>query len=1306
MESRDALIFFVNGKKVEVGSPNPETTLLQYLRQTLYLTGTKSACGQGACGACTVMISSYDVTNKSITHVSANACLVPLCYLHGRAVTTVEGVGSSQTGLHGVQKGMIESQGFQCGFCTPGMVMTMYTLLRNNPTAAKEQMERVLEGNLCRCTGYRPIVDAFVEAKKNCPCGLGLCQQTTETPVSTVESTYQKDSSSQDVIFPPELQLTESYHTKNVVFSGDRYTWYRPTSLSEILRLKAEHPDAPVVMGCNSIGYLLRKGKLTSDVIICGTNVRELVVVETTTSGIRVGAGVTMASLEHSLNELLGKTKDPANRCMKAALDVLRWIGVDQIRNTATIGGHVMSHAPNLDLQAFLLAAGAELNFVSEGKEVRLCKMDGDFISNGYGHIGGSEILVSISIPYTSDNEFIVGMKQPHRRGFDYGIVTCGLFVELDTSREAVRGMRLAFGGVDKKPVLALSAAKSSIGKTWSEDLVAAVCGDLITELNNSHYDNSKFRLTLACSFFYKFFLFVQDQLKNVNSSSQYSVTGLPLTTVSGTQVYDVPSDDGNRIVWKPVPNVSSEYVTSGEAQFVDDIPSFQSELCAVPVTSKHAHARIISVDPTHALELPGVVDYINSSDVPGSNRFGEIVPDGTLFAEDEVFCCGQVIGAVLAESRAVGEKAAELVIVTYEKMDTTFTIEEAIEKNEMFDGVHKIDVGDLESIRGTASQCVEGTCSTGVQEHMYLETQSALAVPKLEQHELEVFTSTQILTSTQHILSQFLKIPRNRLTVKIKRVGGGFGGKQGDAVAVAGIAAVGAWKTKRPVRCVWDRTTDVRITGKRHPSKSVYKVYFNDDGKILGLDLKFYINAGYTQDCSPYVVKIGMWFLNGCYNIQNIKSEGYMCKTNLPSNTAFRGFGAPQMMFAIESVLQHVATQLKMAPEQVRQINMVKQGDITASRQIMPDNNMLRCWTECRTDSRYDQRRQEIVTFNSTNRWRKRGIALIPIMFGIGYAPLVANQAGALVLVYLDGSVLLTHGGVEMGQGIHTKMIQVASTELDIPLEKIIISEVSTSTVPNTTESGGSQVADLNAGAVRNACIKIRDRLEPFRKAKPEDTWENWVNAAYQERVSLAATGIFKSREEGYDFDTNTGVHANYYTYGTACTEVEIDCLTGEHQVRRVDIVMDVGKSLNPAIDVGQIEGGFVMGYGLMTMEEIKLTADGRMKASGPLEYKIPCVRNIPREFKVKLLQNSETVKTVYSSKGVGEPPLLLASSVFFALKEAVLAARADFGLTDDYPLKCPATTERIRMACQDKIIDRCQQAETKTSSNLLVTI
>ncbi|XP_033724917.1 xanthine dehydrogenase/oxidase-like [Pecten maximus] len=1305
MATGGTLVFFVNGRKIEIERPNPETTLLHHLRQTLYLTGTKSACGQGACGACTVMISSYDITSKSIRHVSVNACLVPLCYLHGRAVTTVEGVGSSRTGLHAVQKGIVECQGFQCGFCTPGMVMTMYTLFRNNSNPTQEQMERVLEGNLCRCTGYRPIVDSFVDAKKNCPCGLGLCQQTTETSGSVVEST-QQEGSSQDVIFPPELQLTESYHTGDVVFKGDRYTWYRPTTLTRMLQLKAAHQSAPVVMGCNSIGYIMRKGMLASDVIICGTNVKELACVETTPTGIRVGAGVTMASLEHTLKDLTGKIKGPANRSILEALNVLRWIGADQIRNTATIGGHVMSHAPNLDLQVFLMAAGAELEFISEGKGTRQCKMDDDFINNGYSHVGGEEILASITIPYTRENEYIFGMKQPHRRGFDYGIVTCGLFVELDTSQEAVRTMRLAFGGVDKKPVLALSAAKNSVGKAWSEEIVQGVCGDLIVELNNAHYDNIKFRLTLACSFFFKFFLFVQEQLKKTDLPYSYNDTGLPYVPVSGTQVYDVPSEDGNRIIWKPVPNVSSEYITTGEAQFVDDIPSFQSELFAVPVTSKHAHARIVSVDTSRALALPGVVDYINCSDVPGNNKFGEVVPDGTLFAEDEVFCYGQIIGAILAESRTAGAKAVQLVDVTYEKMDAIFTIEEALEKKEFFEGVHKIDVGDLESTRKTASQCVEGSCSTGVQEHMYIETQSALVVPKLEQHELEVFTSTQILTITQRILSEFLNIPRNRLTLKVKRVGGAFGGKQGDAVAVAGIAAVGAWKTKRPVRCVWDRTTDVQITGKRHPSKTVYKVYFNDDGQIQGLDAKFYINAGYSQDCSPFVVKVGMWFLNGCYNIPNIKSEGYMCKTNLPSNTAFRGFGAPQMLFAVEHILQHVATHLGMSPDQVRQVNLIRQGALTVSRQVVPDENMLRCWTECRADSLYDQRKQEIATYNRTNRWRKRGMCLIPIMFGVGYAPLHANQAGALVLVYLDGSVLLTHGGVEMGQGVHTKMIQVAATELDIPREKIIISEVSTGTVPNTSESGGTQVADLNAGAIKNACVKIRDRLEPFRKANPEGTWEDWVNAAYIERVSLSATGIFKSREEGFDFDTNTGVHANYFTYGAACTEVEIDCLTGEHQVRRVDIVMDVGKSLNPAIDVGQIEGGFVMGYGLMTMEQMQITEDGRIKASGPLEYKVPCVRNIPREFKVKLLQNSETVKTVYSSKGVGEPPLLLASSVFFAIKEAVQSSRAEVGLTDDYPLKCPATAERIRMACQDKIIDRCQQAEMKPGSSPLVAI
>ncbi|OWF46075.1 xanthine dehydrogenase/oxidase-like isoform X2 [Mizuhopecten yessoensis] len=1307
MDPRNTLVFFVNGKKIEVGSPSPETTLLQYLRQTLYLTGTKSACGQGACGACTVMMSSYDVTSKSMTHVSVNACLVPLCYLHGRAVTTVEGVGNSRTGLHAVQKGLVEAQGFQCGFCTPGMVMTMYTLFRNNPSPSQEQMERMLEGNLCRCTGYRPIVDAFVEAKKNCPCGLGLCQQTNETSGGIDETP--REASSQDVIFPPELQLTETYHTEDVVFRGDRYTWYRPTTLAGILQLKADHQGAPVVMGCNSIGYLLRKGILTSDVVICGTNVKELTIVETTLTEVRVGAGVTMASLEKTLNEISVKIKGPKNRSVLAALDVLRWIGVDQIRNTATIGGHVMSHAPNLDLQAFLMAAGAELQFLSQGKGPRTCKLDDEFINNEYSHMGDGEILSSITIPFTSENEYIVGMKQPHRRGFDYGIVTCGLFVELDTSTRTVRTMRLAFGGVDKKPVLALSTTNNSVGKTWSDDIVTEVCGDLIIELNNNYYDNTKFRLTLACSFVYKFFLYVQGQLKKTDSScSQCDVIGLPYTTVSGTQAYDVPSEDGHRIVWKPVPNVSSEYVTSGEAQFVDDIPTFQSELFAVPVTSKHAHARILSVDPSQALALPGVVDYIDHSHVPGTNKFSVIngVCDSTLFAENEVFCYGQVIGAVLAESRTVGVKAAQLVNITYEKMNAILTIEEALEKDSLFEEVHRIDVGDLEGVKETASHCVEGTCSTGVQEHLYMETQTALVVPKLEQRELEVFAPTQILTATQQILSDFLAIPRNRLTVKIKRIGGAFGGKQGDTMSVVGIAAVGAWKTKRPVRCVLDRTTDIQITGKRHPAKTLYKVYFSDDGRILGLNVKFYINAGYSLDCSPFVVKIASWFLNGSYNIPNIKSEGRMCKTNLPSNTAMRGFGAPQMLFAVEHIVQQVATRLKMSPEEVRQINLIRQGSVTASRQLITDNNMARCWTECRADSQLDQRRQEIVTFNSTNRWTKRGIAMIPIAFGVGYAPLFANQAGALLLVYLDGSVLLTHGGVEMGQGVHTKMIQVAATELDISQDKIIISEVSTATVPNTSESGGTQVADLNAGAVKNACVKIRDRLEPFRKAKPDGTWEDWVNAAYDERVSLAATGIFKSREEGYDFATNTGVHANYFTYGTACTEVEIDCLTGGHQVRRVDIVMDVGKSLNPAIDVGQIEGGFVMGYGMMTMEQIQFTAEGRMKASGPLEYKIPCVRNIPREFKVKLLQDSGDVKTVYSSKGVGEPPLLLASSVFFAIKEAVQAARAEVGLTDDYPLKCPATAERIRMACQDNIVDQCQQAEMKTSSNPLVTI
>ncbi|XP_060077182.1 xanthine dehydrogenase/oxidase-like [Ylistrum balloti] len=1285
MDSTDLLVFFVNGKKVRILEPDPELTLLQYLRRSLYLTGTKLACGQGACGACTVMVSYLNITTKKIRNISVNACLIPLCYLHGMAVTTVEGVGSTRNGLHPVQESLVESHGLQCGFCTPGMVMTMYTLFRNNPNPTQQQMERALEGNLCRCTGYRPIVDAFRSAKENCPCGLGLCLEEsdrTETRDQDEKSNDEpKSATTQDVIFPPELQLNSAYHTKFMTFKSSKYTWYRPTTVEEALRLLTNFPKAQFVLGCNTIGYLLRKGAMTSNVIICCTHLPELQCVQFTSSEIRIGAGVTMGQLE---SELLAVK---SNKTISAMLDVLRWVAADQIKNTATLGGHVMSKIPNLDMQTFFMAAGAVLEFRKMNGGVQEVPMDNDFVHSAKNNVYQDQILVSIRVPLLSDDEHMSGLKQPNRRGFDYGVVTTGLYVQFEKGTTVVQNMRLAFGGTDDKPVLATRAVNVAIKRSWNEDMLEKVNDALMIELQSTAYTNIPFRTTLACSFFLKFFMKIKAELETGCSEFPAGLSHIP---TSGIQVYDIPDESDTKAVWKPIPNVTSGYIAAGEAQFVDDIPSATNELFAGLVTSTHAHAKILSVDVSAALEMEGVIDYIDYKDIPCDNNYGFLVPDNVLLCQDEVSYHGQAICVILAESREIANRAVKLVEVKYEPLEATISIQDAIMKEQFFGHAYKVERGCMEEAEKEADFVLEGVCETGAQEHLYMEPHSSLVIPRKEQNELDIITSTQGVTQLQEDVAKFLGLDSNRISSRVKRVGGGFGGKATDSIVTSGIAAIGAWKTNRPVRCIYDRELDFKITGKRHPIEAKYKVYFKKDGRIVGCDVKYYYNAGYSTDLSPLIMKCGMLLVQGCYTFTNMKAEGKLCRTNLPSNTAFRGFGSPQVMFVAEAMIQKVAFHLNIQAEQVRDTNMLRKGDVTPFNMPINDDNLYRCWEECKQDSEFDKRVKNIHAFNSANRWRKRGISIVPCMYGIGYPPLFLNQAGALVLVYKDGSVLLAHSGVELGQGLHTKMIQIAASTLEIPHEKIIISETSTTTAPNTSETGGSNAADLNAGAVLEACKKIKDRLAPIKEKNPEGGWNAWVTAAYFSRVSLSATGFYGPREEGYDYEKNSGSHSHYFTYGSACTEVEIDVLTGEHQVVRVDIVMDVGKSLNPAIDVGQIEGGFVQGVGMMTTEELKVNAKGELTSTGPLDYKVPGIRNIPRQMNVKLLKYAEGPKTVYSAKGIGEPPLLLAVSVFYAIKEAILAARKHENLSEDYFFQCPATVERIRMACQDKITQK----------------
>lgn len=571
---------------------------------------------------------------------------------------------------------------------------------------------------------------------------------------------------------------------------------------------------------------------------------------------------------------------------------------------------------------------------------------------------------------------------------------------------------------------------------------------------------------------------------------------------------------------------------------------------------------------------------------------------------------------------------------------------------------------------------------------------------------------------------SQILQVPANKVVARVKRLGGGFGGKETRCVQLSTIMALAAQKTGRPVRCMLNRDEDMVFSGQRHPFLSKWKIGVNKDGKLQALDIDIFNNAGWSFDLSAAVCERSMTHVDNCYKIPNVHIRGRLCKTNTMSNTAFRGFGGPQGLFFAESYMSEIADRLGMPVEELRQINFYKAGEETHFNQALQDWHVPLMYQQVQEESDYANRRKAVTEFNSANKWRKRGLAIIPTKFGISFTALWLNQAGALVHIYHDGSVLVAHGGTEMGQGLHTKMTMIAAEALQVPMEDVHISDTSTNTVANTSATAASASSDLNGYAIWNACEQINERLKPYReKLGPSATMKELAHAAYFDRVNLSANGFYKTPEIGYTWGENKGKMFFYFTQGVTAAEVEIDCLTGTWTCLRADIKMDVGRSINPSIDYGQIEGAFVQGMGLFTMEESLWLRNGPMAGNlftkGPGAYKIPGFRDIPQEFNVRLLKGVtwENLRTIQRSRGVGEPPLFMGSAVFFAIRDALKAAREDYGVKaklgeeggkDDgiLRLESPATPERIRLSCVDPIMERARVTPKEGEKNFFIAI
>jgi xanthine dehydrogenase large subunit len=753
----------------------------------------------------------------------------------------------------------------------------------------------------------------------------------------------------------------------------------------------------------------------------------------------------------------------------------------------------------------------------------------------------------------------------------------------------------------------------------------------------------------------------------------------------------------------------SAHLHVTGSATFTDDMPELAGTLYAALIMSPVAHGELIGdgIDRDAILKEHGVVAVYTAKDIPGENNCGPIVHDDPFLAVGKVEFLGQAVAVVVAREMLYAREAAHKAKVLVKELPPILTIDEAMAAQSFVMPAKGITRGNASEAIAKAPRKVKGSTETGQQEQFYMEGQITYAVPR-EDGQLTLYSSTQHPDGNQREAAAALNLSTNDVEVICRRMGGGFGGKEGNASIFSQSAALAAFKLQKPVKLRVNRDDDMMITGKRHDFRIDYEVGYDDEGRILGADITLLSRCGYSTDYSGPVNDRACLHIDNCYFIPNLKLISHRCKTNTQSATAFRGFGGPQGMFGIETIIEQIANDIGKDPLDVRMLNIYQDPAVSGNPATMVTQygQTIADWvgdkviTQVATEAKYRERRNSVNAFNKVNKRRKRGLALVPLKFGISFTATMLNQGGALLNIYMDGSVSVNHGGTEMGQGLNTKMAQVCADGLGIDLSYVRVTGTDTQKVPNASATSASSGADINGAAIMNATAQMRARLAPVaaNMLGCKDTEVNFANSmahgggksvewtavakqAWLDRVGLSVAGFYMTPEIKYDFLTLTGHAFYYYCYGASVSEVEIDTRTGEYWVKAVDIVHDAGKSINPAIDKGQIEGGYVQGMGWLTMEECIWDKKGKFLTHGPSTYKIPVAGDIPEHFNVNLFDGSNLKPTPFNSKAVGEPPLMLALSTFFALRDAV-SASADHQTV--VHMSAPATPEKILMSCE----------------------
>lgn len=1233
----EVLEFNLNGKDIKVTNPDPECKLAEYLRNECGLTGTKIACGEGGCGSCTVVIRTTENTYKSI-----NSCITPLCAMHGLDILTVEGIGSKKSGFHPIQTKIAELNGTQCGFCTPGWVMNLYALLQNsdlNPSCIEKRMD----GNLCRCTGYRPILDA--------------CKSFSTLDIEDLVSNFSNKKS-----------LIEPVNFRN--------SWYRPMCLEQGFGIIKAHPKGKcrLFSGFTSFGVTKYFNKTApyaqpdvSDVKIDITSIKELNGISCAPNELKIGSAVTISALIQAFEKI------PS---FESAAKALERVASTQIRNTASWAGNIVisktyRNFPS-DIAVLLIALKAQIVLMDSNLVESKMPVE-DYLTSS----NQAEIILHMIVPFPDQTlKFTLSCQKVALRSQNcHAHVNSAIAVQMAASNHC-KSIRIAFGGETFPPTRCIATENVLKDSVVNDQRLQEAFEALEKDLKVS--DHSIVSGLLFKSILQSLSTPVSDRLKSIATPYERPVS-------KGTEGFVCREDTAP--VSMAITKESAKLQASGEVKYLDDEPAVVSELHGAIVFSTIACGVLKDLDATDALKIDGVVDFVSAADIPGKNCVGVIPDDEQLFVsiDGQVKCVGAALGLILATSQRLAQFAASKVKVTYVEKKAVLTLEQAIaEKSYLRPFTPKGDVqpepmvrGDVEAALASAKHVEKGRIVFGRQHHFYLEPQGSIAAPGADPGTILIKSSTQDISFTQERVARVLGMKFHHVDVSVNRVGGAFGGKLTRSAINAAAAAVACEKHGVQVRVINDRNTDFHMTAGREGIIAEYSIGFDSNGVVSAYDLTYHVDCGYSHDLSSFGAGLTLLWSRNAYYIPNLRATALIYATNLQTCTAQRAPIIPQVTAVIESAMDRVAMKLGMQPEAVRERNFLSIGQTALDGQEIKETTLPRVWESVKRSSDFAKRHEKVKQFNLNNAFRKRGLALIPVTHGLSYT--TRRDSVKVDIFANDGSVVLTHGGCEIGQGIHTKAIQAAAYALKIPMDLISIRPTCTDKHPNAMFTGGSCTSESVVRAVLDVCNEFNKILDPLRvEGKEEKTWPELIALAHGKGINLSICGQTPG-------PTSPNLEFDYFVHNCTVAEVELDIITGETQLLYVEMNYDCGISLNPSIDIGQIEGGFIMTVGNFLHERVTFDEDGRLTSAGTWDYKIPGAQDIPQEMKITLLDNPHNITGVLSSKASGEPSMASAGAVYLAIKNAISAARQEHhNDTSSFDLDLPATTDRIQQLIQ----------------------